>query len=495
MENRPLRQQIRRTFIGIIVWSVAATLVTLGLGVLLFIYSLSSRMVRSADYYEQQLPELRTYIRAHESEIPNPGFRAELERRIPSAGMRYQVLQRDGRIRYGSLKENVIDGPAALLRKINTTLRSNHTYMEVIPLSDGEDNLTGAVLLAYRLRPSAANAGGQIWLILLFGFLLLAPFAYILLFTRLFSRRLTRRINRPLTLLREAADKIMVRDLDFTIDYQADNELGDLCRAFAKMKEELVRTLAEQWRMEQERTEMVAALAHDLKAPLSVIASYTEALQAKQQGAGRTARYLGVIWDNVAKCSALVKKMQYSAELDAQEVTEPQTEPSAGSARDPATVIALKEYLERKVLTCQMQGSKKQLRIESELVLSADDTLAVSPERLDRILDNILSNGLEYTPPGGSLKVTAVRKDERLYITVSDSGPGFTHQALEQATHRFYRGDAARQKDGSHAGLGLYITQQLITKLGGKLNLSNSEESGGAQVSFWLPWPASSSEA
>lgn len=477
-ENRPLRQQIRRTFIAIIGWSVAATLVKLVGGVLLFNYGLRSRFIQPANYYEQQLPKLRTYIRAHESEILKTDFQTTLEKQIPAAGIRYQVLQKDGQILYGSLKETVITGPADLLSRVNTTLSAGRTYIQVVPLGDATGNLTGAVLLAYRLRVSTANTSGQLEPLLLLIFLLLVPFVYILLFTRLFSRRLTRRINRPLLLLQEAVEKIKARDLDFTIDYQAENELGDLCRAFSEMKEELARTLAAQWQMEQERTTMVAALAHDLKAPLAVIASYTEALQTKGRlKPERTTRYLAVIRDNVAKCSVLVKKMQYSAELEAPVVTEaPETPP----------VIPLKAYLEQKLAVYRQLGEAKQIRLDAELDLSTAAALTISTEKLDRILDNILTNGLEYTPSGGSIIVTAKQENERLEVSVSDSGPGFTKAALTQATRRFYRGDAARPKAGSHVGLGLFIALQLVTQLGGELTLANNT-GGGARVSFWLP--------
>ena len=72
--------------------------------------------------------------------------------------------------------------------------------------------------------------------------------------------------------------KIKDKNLDFEIEYHSDNELGKLCEAFSDMQIELKKSLSTQWKMEQERSEMVASLAHDLKSPLSIIMGYTDAL-------------------------------------------------------------------------------------------------------------------------------------------------------------------------------------------------------------------------
>lgn len=105
-----------------------------------------------------------------------------------------------------------------------------------------------------------------------------SPFLYVIGFTIWLSKQFVKNINQPLHLLIDASKKIKEKDLDFEIDYYSDNELGKLCSAFSEMKDELKNSLSAQWKMEQERVEMVEALAHDLKSPLSIVLGYTDAL-------------------------------------------------------------------------------------------------------------------------------------------------------------------------------------------------------------------------
>ena len=145
---------------------------------------------------------------------------------------------------------------------------------------------------------------------------MLSPFLYFIIFTRLFSTLLVKKINLPLQLLIEASQKIKEKDLDFEVNYQSDNELGKLCTAFMEMKDELKKSLFAQWKAEQERIEMIEALAHDLKTPLSIIMSYSEALiDANSIDGERLKIYLNVINENAKKSSNLVMQMQYTSDL------------------------------------------------------------------------------------------------------------------------------------------------------------------------------------
>ncbi len=138
---------------------------------------------------------------------------------------------------------------------------------------------------------------------------LFSPFLYIVGFTRWLSKRFVKNINQPLHLLIDASKKIKEKDLDFEIDYYSDNELGKLCSAFSEMKDELKGSLSAQWKMEQERVEMVEALAHDLKSPLSIILGYTDALIGNNTDDNeKLHRYLTVIRENTEKVLLLSKR-------------------------------------------------------------------------------------------------------------------------------------------------------------------------------------------
>lgn len=111
------------------------------------------------------------------------------------------------------------------------------------------------------------------------------------------------------------------------------------------------------------------------------------------------------------------------------------------------------------------------------------DPFFIDAEKLERILDNLVSNSLQYTPSDGEINIAVNVKHDRVYYKISDTGSDFSKRDMEKAFEKFYRGDSARtQKDGN-SGLGLYISKQLVEKLGGSIKISNTE-AGGACVEF-----------
>lgn len=341
----------------------------------------------------------------------------------------------------------------------------------MIPLTGEDGKMEGAVALVYEVRITATGSGGR-WVLGVIVAALFSPVLYIILFTMLFSKTFIRRINRPLQLLMEAATKIKNRDLDFEINYYSENELGKLCTAFSEMQEELKPSLSAQWEMEQERVEMVEALAHDLKTPISIVLAYTESLlDSKNSNPERAHRYLSVIEENAQKCSNLVQQMQAASDSE-----------QAGNELE-LTEVDLYEFLSQKVKHYELQAQEKAVSIELYDDTSIHAVYSLDTDKLDRIFDNIISNSLRYTPANGRILVTASADQKTITYRVCDTGCGFSKKDLEHATERFYRGDKARQSGEGHSGLGLYTVKQLIHQLGGSIELSNGKD-GGACVQF-----------
>lgn len=392
-----LVREFRYTAVKIVaVTAVTALLTVLAAGVLF--YRSLYRDIYPSNYYEQQIPDLTAWVREQNDKLLSEEGARTLADRLGEGGILYLVADAQGKVigknmpfaPYGSAEE--------LFRNYMNPGLSVYEgyYIRTVPLVQN-DRTAGAVLFAYRLQPTFVSGRGRVVFALLM-LALFSPFLYMVLFTLYFSKRYTGKINRPLKLLSEAAVKIGERDLDFTIDYHADNELGMLCDAFAKMQEELKKSLSAQWDMEQKRTEMVAALAHDLKSPLSLIMVYVEALEEDyREDGGELSEYLSVIRENVEKGAALVRQMQITADLE---------QPGAGIQTEPVNIRA---FLEGQVQAYRLQAEREQVEIQlavSEEVPSLVDT---DRERLVRILDNLISNSLQYTPAGGRITLSAER--------------------------------------------------------------------------------------
>ena len=436
MKNQSLIAQFRHTFIFIIIASIVATVITYVFALYLYIHSLN-KDIYPPNYYERQVPRIEKYINEKNIALLSQSNEEGLKRTIRGDDMLYQVVDNNGNILYGTNPKKLFKTKEELFNNfINKTVRKGG-YIHTVPIKGDNGKIEGAVILFYQVKITFANIRGRfVFAVIIMA--LFSPFLYIVGFTRWLSKRFVKNINQPLHLLIDASKKIKEKDLDFEIDYYSDNELGKLCSAFSEMKDELKGSLSAQWKMEQERVEMVEALAHDLKSPLSIILGYTDALIGNNTDDNeKLHRYLTVIRENTEKSAALVQKMQYTSDLEKSNI------------QLNLVPINLPEFLRQKVQDYELQAHQKQ-----------------------------------YTPSGGNISITV--KDEKNCISyeICDSGRGFSSKDLKKALDKFYRGDEARQTKGGHSGLGLYIVKQLVEQLGGSVKIENSK-SGGACVKFW----------
>lgn len=484
MARWPLKWQFILTFVLILFLSAAATAITAILYYYLF-STLQFSSIYPANHYEKQIPALETSIRKEGTALLDAGRFAKLADAIPAEGIRYQVVDREGRFLYGTEQRDIMENGDQLSKSINTTFGRDGDYTRVVPLFGDDGYLGGAVLLTYKLTPTYASQTDKMLFAPMYLFVLLSPFVYIALFTFLFARRLANNMGRPLRQLIQAAKMIKEKDLNFTIDYKASNELGQLSEAFRDMKAELETSLMSQWRMEQERLDMMENLAHDIKTPLAVIRGYADALlmeQGQTESKEKWQKYISIIKENAMRGSHFVEHMQIPAN----------SQLSAFAIRYART--DLEEWLKGKTENYKLLASRKEiglsLAIRSESNASALSKGWIDVGKAERILDNIVLNAIRHTPANGVIEIKAALRKHGCAISVCDSGEGFDHEDLPYLFNKHYRG--AHQQSGEEegrSGRGLYIAKQLAEMHGGTITACNGEQ-GGACVEFELAYGA-----
>lgn len=471
MKNRSLVAGIRLTFTWIIITSMIVTIITYVFAACLY-FRAQNNSLYPANYYEQQIPKIDAYIREENVSLLSGAEEEHLKNVINGNGIAYQVLDNHANMLYGTNQETLFKSKEDLLNQLNTTISHQGKFIHTVPIIDKNNNIAGAIALSYQLKVSYAESSGH-WVITVMILALLSPFFYMIGFTLLFSKLFVKNINYPLQLLMDASRKIKEKNLDFDIHYHSNNELGKLCDAFSEMKDELKKSLSVQWGLEQERVEMVESLAHDLKTPLSIIRGYSEALINTEFVEDKKLHtYLNVIKENAVKSSNLVQQLQYTSDLEKTDFPLQLTQ------------VNLFELLKKKITHYQLQAEQNKIKLTLETKGKISEPFLIDEERLERILDNIISNSLTYTPYGGKIDIFVKDEDEKIFYRICDSGSGFHQKDLDKAFDKFYRGDEARRSKGGHSGLGLYNVQQLIEQLGGTIEIANAK-TGGACVTFW----------
>jgi signal transduction histidine kinase len=170
----------------------------------------------------------------------------------------------------------------------------------------------------------------------------------------------------------------------------------------------------------------------------------------------------------------------------------------AGQLTLERTSTDLSDLLKRVVERFQSQAVNRNVSLQLEPIIGSHSlTLLVDPQRIEQILANLLSNALRHTPEGGRIIVTIVPITgtfvetadlgyNEVQISVHDSGPGISPEAIPHVFERFYRADRSRSRSEGGSGLGLAIARQLAEAHGGGLTVANHPQ-GGAVFTLTLP--------
>ena len=293
------------------------------------------------------------------------------------------------------------------------------------------------------------------------------------LFVCLFlTTRFAKKLRLQLVPLFEATSEVAKQNLDFEVGHSNIKEFEDVLISFSHMKESLKASLEQQWKAEQMQKEQIAALAHDLKTPLTVIQGNADLISETELDAEQRlyAEYIG--------CSSEQMQLYIRTLIDISRATIGY-QLHRENIDLPAYVEQLREQINA---LCQTKKIELQMEIENlPAALSADKLL------LERAIMNVVNNALDYSPQDSSISISMIGNKGSLEISVTDAGPGFSQEDLMHAEEQFYMADHSRSSD-LHFGMGLFITKSIIRQHGGQLILSNSKKTGGARVTISISY-------
>ncbi len=362
---------------------------------------------------------------------------------------------------------------------------------------------------AVMIDQSEPSAGTEV-LFLLLGILQIAlPIliftAAILITSMLFYRV---KLKEPLEILNSGAAHIMENDLDFAIPVPpGQDELGQLCSAFEKMRETLLANSQTLWRQAEERKRLNAAFAHDLRNPVTVLKG-TSKLLRKGIHDESTIRRLELYTLRIEQYIESMSSIQRLEQMPVRKKKVP-CDLLYGELVDTARLLA-------PGLSCQVtvpgiaaaQRAVEPGETSSAAIGSGEASSAAigsggieSPEMMSAELDhglfmivaeNLIANGARFAKC--KLEITVEKKDPYILLSVADDGPGFPDELIQSGPKPFgLAGEPARDsaspglpaENVSHFGMGLYSCQTICLKHGGKLKLENVKAHGAKATAYF----------
>ena len=259
---------------------------------------------------------------------------------------------------------------------------------------------------------------------------------------------------------------------DVHIHTRARDEIAELAGAANVMAAQLAERETERDSAESARKDLIAAVSHDLRTPLTSLRLLADAIEDDVVDRETRHRYLEQMSVHISSLSALIEDLFELSRLE------------AGDIQWSMQQVALDELVEETVEAMRPHAEERQVDVRA-LVNGGVTPARANPEKLQRVLFNLIQNAIRHTPADGSVTVAAELAGGQLEIEVADTGAGIPPADRDRAFEPFFRGgaDSARSREGT--GLGLTICRAIVEAHGGRIWFADSPR--GTRVRFSLP--------
>ncbi len=282
---------------------------------------------------------------------------------------------------------------------------------------------------------------------------------------------------RDLEAVRDGVRAVGEGSRDVRIETAGNDELAELADAGNRMIEQLVEREQSAEAADNARRGLMAAVSHDLRTPLASLRVLAEAIQSEVGDADTRRRYVDQLSIHIAALGALIDDLFELSRLE------------AGDIQWSLQQVPLDMLVEETVEAMQPQARVRGITTRSEVAADLPPARA-NPEKVQRVLFNLIQNAIRHTPSDGTITVAAEPRGDHLEIEVADTGEGIDPSERERAFEPFYRGGGEVSRTSSGAGLGLTICRAIVEAHGGRIWLADS--SAGTRVRFSLPAAMSS---
>ena len=419
---------------------------------LIFNILVNLRVIYPANYAERKISEAYDMIQ-NADEVT--------EEMIPVL-CHYVIFSEDGEVHGGNMPEDSVE---IAWNVANRGTASGDYFYKVIPRPDE------SVVLQYSLTPQYQSAFLREHFIepqnLMTIIVILSGITMIILPSVSFGKKMKRKMNPVMN----AVERIKNQDLEYEVSYSGVKEIDDCLSSIDEMRNALKDSLERQWKTEQEKNRQMSALAHDIKTPLTVIRGNAELLSEMEMKEEQK-KYMDYITSSALQIQNYVQTLiEVTKSVDGYQCRfeKIRTEDLLGDIKKQTS--GLSEVFNLKINWQEQYVS---------------ETVNIVYDQVVRAVMNIIKNAAEHTPKSGTVHIYIKEQSGELIFTVEDTGSGFTKEALLHGTEQFFMDDTSRS-GGVHYGIGLFSAKSVAEKHGGRILLTNSEETGGAKVVISFP--------
>ena len=277
-----------------------------------------------------------------------------------------------------------------------------------------------------------------------------------------------RSIVTPICKLEEAAKNIKEGNLDFTIEAESNDEMGNLCRNFEDMRQRLKESAEEKLEAEKQNRILISNISHDLKTPLTAIKGYVEGIMdGVADTPEKVDRYMRTIYNKAMDMDRLLNELTLYSKID--------------TNRIPYNFnhIHVADYFGDCIEEIGLELEAEHIGLSYFNYAGDDVQVIADPEQLKRVIDNIIGNSVKYMyKEHGLINIRIKDVGDFIQVEIEDNGKGIGQKDLPFIFDRFYRTDASRNSATGGSGIGLSIVKKIIEDHGGKIWATSKECTG-----------------
>ncbi len=277
-----------------------------------------------------------------------------------------------------------------------------------------------------------------------------------------------RSVLRPLSKLQEATRKIRDGNLDFTLEVEEDDEIGELCQDFEEMRIRLKENAEEKIQYDIENKELISNISHDLKTPITAIKGYVEGIMdGVASSPEKLDKYIRTIYNKANDMDRLIDELTFYSKIDTNKIPY------------EFNKINVNSYFGDCVEEVGLDMDSRNIELGYFNYVSDDVVVIADAEQMKRVINNIISNSLKYMDkPKGIINIRIKDVGDFIQIEIEDNGRGIAAKDLPCIFDRFYRTDSSRNSSQGGSGIGLSIVRKIVEDHGGRIWATSKEGMG-----------------
>lgn len=276
-------------------------------------------------------------------------------------------------------------------------------------------------------------------------------------------------VIKPIQDIEAATKRIASGDLNFSLETERNDEIGELCRDFEEMRKKLKESAEERLLSEQQQQQFISNICHDLKTPITSIQGYVEGIM---DGVAKTPemqdKYLKTIHNKASEMNLLINELTMYNKLD--------------NNRIPYDfkIVPFKKYLDDCAVEIEDELETYDIGFTYNCYVLDSVNVIMDPEQFSRVIRNIIGNSVKYMDKENKwIKLSAREVGDSVEIEIEDNGQGISGRDLPRIFDRFYRADASRGKTKG-SGIGLSIVKKVMEDHNGMVRAVSREGEGTA---------------